>query len=148
MGWRERCAAGHSGHTTQVTGCAISGNGQLIVSASWDNTVKVWDGASGALIMSASWDQTVKVWNGASGALLHTLSGHNGAVNGCAISSDGSLVVSASDDQTVKVWDVRSGECLANLYVDGPLVGCAFYGNGDRIITAGARGFYFLRLVR
>jgi WD domain, G-beta repeat len=35
------------GHTDRVWGCAISADGQTIVSASLDQTLKVWDAASG-----------------------------------------------------------------------------------------------------
>jgi hypothetical protein len=37
-----------SGHTDSVTNCAVSPNGQWIVSASRDKTLKVWDAATGA----------------------------------------------------------------------------------------------------
>ena len=55
---------------------------------------------------------------------------------------------SASWDQTLKVWDGRTEECLATLYADGPLRGCVCSADGLTIVAAGARGVYFLRLVR
>ena len=61
--------------------------------------------ADGTMIVSASADQTLKVWDGRSGAERFTLSGHAGAVIGCAVSADGATIVSASDDKTLKVWD-------------------------------------------
>jgi WD40 repeat protein len=51
-----------SGHTADVNGCAISADGALIVSASDDNTLKVWDAHTAAL--------------------LRTLSGHTSRVTG------------------------------------------------------------------
>ena len=73
------------GHTAGVTGCAVSPDGAFIVSASWDNTLKVWDAGSGEARL--------------------TLHGHTAGVNGCAVSPDGAFIVSASDDKTLKVWD-------------------------------------------
>jgi hypothetical protein len=159
-----------SGHSALVNGCAISADGATIVSASLDNTLKVWDGrsgverftlsghsnwvrgcaisADGATIVSASLDNTLKVWDGRSGVERFTLSGHSHSVNGCAISADGATIVSASDDNTLKVWDGRSGECLATLITDGSLWGCACSQDGQTIVAFGPRGVYFLRLVR
>jgi WD40 repeat protein len=158
-----------SGHTREVTSCGFSDDGALAVSAAFDCTLKLWDVASGALlqtmsghnapvldcalsrdgtvVVSASGDKTVKTWAVASGALLQTMSGHTSIVEGCALSEDAALVVSVSD-QSVRVWEASSGECLAILRVDGPLRTCAIAGDGERIVVGGARGVYFLQLVR
>jgi WD40 repeat protein len=149
------------GHTYIVRGCAVSGDGRLIVSASEDGTLKVWDAASGAerltlfghtsavrdcamsgdgrLIVSASDDGTLKVWDTASGDELHTLRGHTGAVRGCAVSGDGRLIISASADHTLKVWDAASG--IARLTLSGhtkEVFSCAVSGDGRLIISASA----------
>lgn len=67
---------------------------------------------------------------------------------GCAISADGSIIVSVSYNNSLKVWDMETVECLATLHVDGPLNSCALSADGERIVAAGVRGVYFLRLVR
>ncbi len=38
------------GHSSSVSGCAFSPDGQRIVSASWDRTLKVWDAESGKCV--------------------------------------------------------------------------------------------------
>jgi len=81
-------------------------------------------------------------------ALIRTLHGHTGVVNGCAISPAGETIVSASGDQTLKVWDGRTGACLSTMYVNGPLIACAFHPDGEHIVAVGASGVYFLRWVR
>jgi len=63
-------------------------------------------------VISASDDQTLKVWDLASGHELAILQGHADFVNACAVTPDGRRAVSASEDQTVKVWDLESGTCL------------------------------------
>ena len=158
-----------SGHVGQVSGCAVSADGAMIVSASYDGTLKVWDGRSGAerftlrghegnvrscavsadgiTIVSASFDKTL-VWDGRSGVERFTLSGHAGVVTGCAVSADGATILSASEDGTLKVWNGRSGECLSTLHVDGPLNDCSCSTDAEIVAAAGARGVYFLRLVR
>src|SRR6266700_967369 len=78
------------GHTRYVWGCAFSPSGSTIVSASSDETLKVWDARTGE-------EQ-------------RTLRGHTASVRGCAFSPGGDAIVSASDDGTLKVWDARTGE--------------------------------------
>jgi len=129
-----RTLAGHTGYAYRV---ALSGDGRLAVSTSYDKTLKVWDvetgrelrtlaghraevtdvalSGDGELAVSASEDQTVKVWDLASGRELRTLAGHTGAVRGVAFSGDGRLAVSTSEDQTLKVWEVGSGRELRTL---------------------------------
>jgi WD40 repeat protein len=79
-------------------------------------------------------------------ALIRTLEGHSSYVTGCAFSPDGKLIVSASSDRTLKVWDSETGRILATFFADGPMFCCVFY--GEMIVAGGARGVYFLRLVR
>ena len=63
----------------------------------------------GRRVVSASDDQTLKVWDLASGRAVATLEGHTAWVSACAVTPDGRRVVSASDDKTLKVWDLASG---------------------------------------
>ncbi len=114
------------GHSSSVNGCAFSPDSKLIVSASSDRTLRVWAAKTGELI--------------------RTLEGHSNSVNGCAFSPDGKLIVSASEDHTLKVWDVKSGKCATTFHADGPMHCCAVH--GEMIVAGGARGLYFLRLVR
>jgi len=114
------------GHSSFVNGCAFSPDGQLIVSASWDRTLKVWDALTGEM--------------------LRTLEGHSAYVRGCAFSPDGQLIVSASWDRTLKVWDALTGQTLATFFADGPMLCRVLY--GEMIAAGGDRGVYFLWLVR
>jgi WD40 repeat protein len=102
----------------------------VVVLASSEGTVGVWDLASGELhhqlgghsdevtavtvaevegrpvVVSASDDKTVGVWDLASGELRHRLTGHSGPVTAVAVAGvEGRpVVVSASFDKTVRVW--------------------------------------------
>ena len=148
-----------SGHMGGITGCAVSADGTIIVSAANDGTLKVWDGRSGAerftlnghaskvrgcavsadgtTIVSASEDRTLKVWDGRSGSERFTLSGHASWVNGCAVSADGATIVSASTDGTLKVWDGRSGaERFALSGHADTVSGCAVSADGATIVSA------------
>ncbi len=147
------------GHTDAVDGCAISSTGDYIVSASSDQTLKVWDARTGEerltlrghtrwvngcaispagdFIVSASSDSTLKVWDACTGEERLTLHWHMSAVNGCAISPAGDFIVSASHDQWLKVWDARTGEKRRTLSGHmSPVKGCAISPAGDYIVSA------------
>ena len=71
--------------------------------------------ADGRRAVSASGDNTLKVWDLESGRELRTLEGHSDWVYGVAVSPDGRRAVSASADNTLKVWDLESGRELRTL---------------------------------
>jgi WD40 repeat protein len=65
--------------------------------------------------VSASRDQTLRLWDLESGKTIRMFEGHSGAVNAVAVTLDGRLAVSASDDQTLRLWDLESGQTLRTL---------------------------------
>src|SRR5262249_5381913 len=141
---------------------------KVIVSASNDSTLKVWDSETGQMlrtleshsrfvsgcvfspdgtvIVSASGDHTLKIWDSEDGQLLRTLDGHSDNLVGCAFSPDGKLIVSASNDSTLKVWETEIGQTLATFFADGPMFCCIIY--GEMIAAGGAHGVYFLQLAQ
>ena len=136
-----------SGHQGPINDAAFSADGSRVVTASDDNTARVWDAKTGALvaklsghldrlvsarfssdgssIVTASFDRTARLWDARTGAARATLSGHTDWVNSAAFSPDGSRVVTASFDHSAKVWDARTGTVLTTLS-----------GHGDRVISA------------
>jgi WD40 repeat protein len=107
-----------SGHGSSVRAVAVTPDGRCAVSASHDDTLKVWDLASGAE--------------------LRTLAGHGGGVTAVAVTPDGRCAVSASEDDTLKVWELASGEILATLAGDHPMACVATVSN--RLLVAGDTG--------
>ena len=84
VGRARRVALTLEGHSFCVTGVAVTPDGKRAVSASWDETLKVWDLETGRA--------------------LRTLEGHSDFVTGVAVTPDGKRAVSASEDETLKVW--------------------------------------------
>ena len=76
------------GHTDWISSVAISADAKRIVSGSWDNTLKVWDGQTGKELLS--------------------LKEHTDWVTSVAITPDGKRIASGSVDATVKVWDLNT----------------------------------------
>jgi ribosome assembly protein 4 len=66
-------------------------------------------------IASASFDKSIKLWNGTTGKFICNLRAHVGCVYWCAWSADSRLLVSASKDSTLKLWDVRTGKMVEDL---------------------------------
>jgi WD40 repeat protein/tetratricopeptide (TPR) repeat protein len=113
-----------SSHQGDVLDVSFSPDGQSIVSASSDETLKIWqlDGTwiatlkghtskvnavrfhpNGQLLVSASDDRTLKFWK-RDGTLLKTLEAHPKWIHSVAFSHDGKTIASSSDDKTIKLW--------------------------------------------
>jgi WD40 repeat protein len=145
-------------HAGSVNACAVTPDGRLLVSGSWDRTIKLWDLNSGRVLLtlgghpqavnacavtsdgrrlvSASDDATLKLWDLVDGSILATLEGHAGAVRACAMTPDGRRVVSASDDRTVKLWDLETGRVVATLESHtGPVRTCAVTPDGRYAVS-------------
>jgi ribosome assembly protein 4 len=69
----------------------------------------------GLTIASASFDNSVKLWNGVTGQFLSTLRGHISAVYVCSWSPDNRFLVTASKDCMLKVWNIHSKSIIENL---------------------------------
>jgi hypothetical protein len=82
-------------HSSEVNGVALSPDGRRVLSAAWDNTLKVWDLENGRE--------------------LCVLEGHSSGVYGVVVSPDGRRAISASADHTLKVWDLQTRRELRTL---------------------------------
>src|SRR5262249_40053774 len=60
-------------------------------------------------LVSAAWDNTVRVWEIASGKEERRLA-HGGALEGLELMPGGKQFISSSQDGTVRVWDLATGK--------------------------------------
>jgi WD40 repeat protein/DNA-binding SARP family transcriptional activator len=152
----DRVFAGH----TDVSYAQLSPDGTQIVSASHDESVRVWDVRSGrsrlvstlkglkyAAAIDASGERiaiggaTPLVIQAPDGTNRVLLRGHGGYVNALAFNPGSTRLLTGSDDGTARVWDARSGRAVRTLRGhEGTVRGVAYSDDGKRIATAGSDG--------
>ncbi|MCB0104776.1 MAG: PD40 domain-containing protein, partial [Caldilineaceae bacterium] len=118
------------GHQRRVRCVAFSPDNRLLVSASLDNTARLWNvetgrcvqlfrghqkgvhtalfSPDGRYIATGGQDHHLCLWDAMTGQLLTTLYGHTDWVNAVAFHPDGRLLASASHDGTIRLWDLRT----------------------------------------
>ncbi|KAJ9149332.1 Nuclear distribution protein PAC1 [Pleurostoma richardsiae] len=64
--------------------------------------------ASGNLLVSASRDKTLRIWDVSTGYCVKTLRGHADWVRDVDPSPDGRFLLSAGNDQTARLWDIST----------------------------------------
>lgn len=123
-----------SAHNDWIRQVALSPDGTKLVTASDDNTLKVWNGESfellftleghtdyvraaafspdGKIIASAGDDTSVRLWDAQTGALVRVLEGHDDWVRAVAFSPDGRYLASAGDGSRVNIWDPATGDLV------------------------------------
>jgi WD40 repeat protein len=104
------------------------------------NTKWAWTASyspNGKYIVTASYDNTAKIWDVQRGKLLHSLEGHTNSVKTACYSPDGKIIATASTDKTAKIWDAFSGKLLKTLgeHPSG-LINATFSPNGKMIVTS------------
>ncbi|RKP35714.1 WD40-repeat-containing domain protein, partial [Dimargaris cristalligena] len=100
------------GHTGPVTSLAATHSGA-------SSTVD--------LLISGSWDKTIKLWDMATGECVRTLAGHSDFIKCLALVPGGRVyrspaggsakettpwLFSGSTDATIRQWDLRTGQCV------------------------------------
>ncbi|KAJ2720691.1 SCF ubiquitin ligase complex subunit cdc4 [Coemansia sp. Benny D115] len=91
----------------------------------------------GNMVVSGSYDFSIRVWNLESGSLVHRLEGHTSKVYTIVLDTDQHLIFSGSMDGTIRVWNWDTGSCLRILRGHLTLVGLLALKHGT-LVSAGA----------
>lgn len=122
----------NAGHSDDVNTLDLSADGQWLVTASPDRTIRIWNYAqkklyrtlhsfttqkiyvvvispNGKYVAVGTQDNYVRIWDRQTGVLKYKLAGHFGDVNTLAFSPDNKTLASGSTDDRVIVWDLAKG---------------------------------------
>ncbi|KAJ3319967.1 SCF ubiquitin ligase complex subunit cdc4 [Boothiomyces sp. JEL0866] len=147
-----------TGHTNSVR--AIAGSGNVLVSGSYDTTVRVWNLDTGECsficeghrekvysigychelkrAVSGSMDATVRVWCTQTGVNLFVLEGHNSLVGLLELTPK--YLISAAADSTLRIWSPTTGECLGTLTGHTAAITCFHHDPIPNRIVSGSDG--------
>ena len=152
------------GHTSTVWQVQFMNQGQQLVSASADGTVKLWeaDGTpiatlSGngspfqaiavspdqAVIAAVDSDGFAYLWQ-QDGTLIESWSAHNQPLRAVAFSPDGQTLATAGEDATIKLWQWQTGARLQSFTSDhGGIQDLLFSADGQTLISGDEGGWLY-----
>ena len=81
----------------------------------------------GTQMVSASNDQTARIWDVLSGKLIATCTGHKGVIFDAEFSHDGKHVLTISEDGTARIWEAATGQPLATFQGSDDYILFAFF---------------------
>ncbi|ETO33796.1 hypothetical protein RFI_03307 [Reticulomyxa filosa] len=116
------------GHSNYVISAYSILDGQTIVSASLDKTVRLWDSKSaqqlqkielfneirglnvspdGKTLLLFGLDRIIRLWDANSLKEIHSWKAHSSTITDTNFSSDNSTIVTSSCDNTIRLWRLR-----------------------------------------
>eukprot|EP01127_Copromyxa_protea_P001324 TRINITY_DN11347_c0_g1_i1.p1 TRINITY_DN11347_c0_g1~~TRINITY_DN11347_c0_g1_i1.p1 ORF type:complete len:891 (+),score=165.54 TRINITY_DN11347_c0_g1_i1:16-2688(+) len=157
---------GPDGHKAEITGLEITQLNNVLISASLDGTIKLWDLQTHALLHTIEMpgvmpitmiklnketnllavvgdDFHVRLYDCSTRNLVRVFKGHQTAISDISFSSTARWLVTASGmDCEVRVWDVPSGRCIDWFLTESPITSLSLSPNGDFLATshAGEKG--------
>ena len=150
-------------HPAEVSAAVFTPDSRIFATASYDGTVKLWDGRTGKplrtlaghqnlvlslavspdgnTLASGANDNTIRFWDVPADAPSASWTGHTAAINDLAIRPDGLFAVSVGDDKIVRVWDRKTGKLLQSLEGhQAEILQAAFRADGNQWASGDSSG--------
>lgn len=118
------------GHTGRITTVEFSPSGNFILTASLDNTARLWSmeggntvrifadhandiseatyAPDGLSVLTGSFDNTARIWNANIEHDSRIIYGHNDRISEVSFSPDGRFILSSSYDDTLHLWNSKT----------------------------------------
>ncbi|XP_068617848.1 U5 small nuclear ribonucleoprotein 40 kDa protein [Battus philenor] len=171
-GTRIKKLKGHANFVNSVSGARRGP--ELLVSASDDNTIKLWDARkrnpiasfdsgypvtsvlfndTAEKIISGGLDNVINVWDIRNNQLSYKIKGHTDTITGLSLSYDGSYLLSNSMDNTLRIWDIRpfapSERCVKLMSghqhnFERNLLRCAWSADGSKVAAGSSDRFLYV----
>lgn len=139
-------------HGAAVLDADFTPDGQRLVTASADKTVRIWQmspvapapmpvttvaiGANGA-IASAGWEGKIQMMD-SNGAITTEFLAHPMPINALAFSPDGLTLAAGSDDHTITLWDMTGNQRQTFTGHEAPITSLQFSPDGRLLVSGSA----------
>ncbi|XP_035227346.1 telomerase protein component 1-like, partial [Stegodyphus dumicola] len=145
------------GHRHNVTGCCADSSGSILLSSSWDNSVRLWslrDGKSLSVISDfrcpvncishhpikqqaacGLWNGNIEVWDTVSLERKLVLLGYGGSVKSVSYTLDGINIIASYINSELIIWSSEQGLKISSLKGHALPVKCITYSPAQDIIS-------------
>ena len=87
----------------------------------WVSCVRYFHDVKTPIVVSASWDKTIKVWDNAVMSLMHTFVGHKAQINTLDLAPNTNFIASGGRDGKVNIWNLVEGRHLEEVDAESPV---------------------------
>jgi len=87
----------------------------------WVSCVRYFHDIKKPIVVSASWDKTIKVWDNSQMVLKHTFVGHKAQINTLDLAPNTNFIASGGRDGKVNIWNLVEGRHLEEIDAESPV---------------------------
>ncbi|MBC1305741.1 protein kinase domain-containing protein, partial [Trichormus variabilis] len=148
------------GHSNWVSSVTFSSDGNMVISGSYDTTIKIWNlttekqictltghtdsvlsiaiSPNDKIIASGSSDKTIKLWNLVTMQQICTLIGHTKGISSVTFSLNRNILASGSYDTTIKLWNLTTKEEICTLIGHAQGISSIAFSPDGNILASGS----------